>query len=713
LEKISYFWLLLQILISMKRIYTLALVGGFLIFFSDFSYSQTAGEWTWMKGDSIAGGFGVFGVQGVPALANHPPSLYETGSWTDLQGNFWLYGGVNFNSVSTYGDLWKYDVTTNMWTWVNGSGATNPITLYGVKGVAAATNQPGGRGWGMFTWTDAAGDLWLCGGYASGYQNDLWKYNIASNMWTWMSGNNTLNPVGNYGIKGIPSVNNAPGGRAENASAWVDTANNLWLFGGEPVTSGGGINDLWRYNISTGEWTWMRGDSVGGATPVFGTKGVSAASNDPGGRYCFSHWVDKSGNFYFFGGVSSYGGFGWDDLWKYDVSSNMWTWISGTNNAGDTGSFSSFCDTGASNLPGFRYENRTCWTDSCGNFWMMGGMRSGFAMFEDFWEYNPLTNIWRWISGSSIINQGGLYGTMGVSSPANNPPSRAGSNGWMDRAGNIWLFGGANDLSGQQTLNDLWRYVPDTACGGGCVQSTGPNANFVSSDSVFCSEPAQCINFFDHSTGNPTSWQWIFSGATPDTSTQQNPTNICYYYPGTYTVTLIVTSATGTDTLVVSPMITVGNSLVAPTITVIGGDTLVSSSSAFYQWYFNGSPISGAIDSFYIAHQGGTYAVQITDGNGCNSLSNGVFITSAISATLEGNGIDVYPNPASDELLISNLPAVIEEITIYDLIGEKMMEQKINFTDHVIINIKNLASGIYFIRISDKNGSYVGKFVKK
>src|SRR6185369_2480466 len=116
----------------------------------------------------------------------------------------------------------------------------------------------------------------------------------------------------------------------------------------------------------------------------------------------------------------------------------------------------------------------------------------------------------------------------------------------------------------------------------------------------------------DHSTNNPISWQWLFPGATPNFSNQQNPTNVCYYNSGTYPVTLIVTNAAGSDTLTVSPMITVGSNPAAPVITKVGLDTLICSHAAGYQWYYNGSAIANATDSFYIAAQWGTYAVQIT-----------------------------------------------------------------------------------------------------
>ena len=50
--------------------------------------------------------------------------------------------------------------------------------------------------------------------------------------WTWISGNNTINQNGIYGIQGISSSNNIPGSRYGSIS-WIDSLNNnLFLFGG-------------------------------------------------------------------------------------------------------------------------------------------------------------------------------------------------------------------------------------------------------------------------------------------------------------------------------------------------------------------------------------------------------------------------------------------------------------------------------------------------
>ena len=56
------------------------------------------------------------------------------------------------------------------------------------------------------------------------------------------------------------------------------------------------------------------------------------------------------------------------------------------------------------------------------------------------------------------------------------------------------------------------------------------------------------LHFTDMSTGSPSAWNWEFEGGDPATSAEQNPV-VTYQTPGTYNVTLTVTSPYGESTL--------------------------------------------------------------------------------------------------------------------------------------------------------------------
>lgn len=379
-------------------------ITGNQSFLSDlWKYTPSTNQWTWINGDNISDQDGVYGTQGVAAPANKPGARECAVTWADASGNLWLFGGVSYGANGMFGeinDLWKYTISTNQWTWVNGSNAVMQNSVYGTLGVAAAANVPGARGFSS-SWMDASGNLWLFGGEgydgASNYGglNDLWKYDIAANQWTWVSGNNSINNNGTYGTIGVAAATNIPGGRYLSAH-WADASGNFWLCGGSAFDATGSsddiINDLWKYSLSTNQWTWVKGSNSTGQAGTYGTQGVSASANVPGARLGSASWVDNAGNFFLFGG------YGTDATAAQDL-------------------------------------------------------------LNDIWNYNPSTNQWTWVKGSNLNGQAGVYGTQGISAAGNNPGGRAGASSWYDASGNLWLFGGSGYSGNAQggDLNDLWK----------------------------------------------------------------------------------------------------------------------------------------------------------------------------------------------------------------------------------------------------------------
>jgi hypothetical protein len=264
-----------------------------------------------------------------------------------------------------------------------------------MKGVAAPGNIPGARQ-GAISWTDSSGNLWLFGGYGtsvSGYLNDLWKWDISSGQWTWVSGSNLKSQAGTYGTKGIAAPGNAPGARHHSVS-WTDSTGNLWLFGGYAARGMGYLNDLWKWNIASGQWTWVSGSSVTDQAGTYGTKGVPDPANFPGARSTSVSWIDSSGNLWLFGGegfVAS-GPEYLNDLWKFNIASGQWTWVSGSNQGGQAGTYGTEGVAAPGNIPGARYRS-VSWVDATGNLWLFGGngnAASGLGDLNDLWVYaNP------------------------------------------------------------------------------------------------------------------------------------------------------------------------------------------------------------------------------------------------------------------------------------------------------------------------------------
>jgi hypothetical protein len=61
---------------------------------------------------------------------------------------------------------------------------------------------------------------------------------------------------------------------------------------------------------------------------------------------------------------------------------------------------------------------------------------------------------------ADVINQNGVYGTLGALAPGNVPGARCVANSWVDANGNLWLFVGYGFAGGTGGyLGDLWMYM--------------------------------------------------------------------------------------------------------------------------------------------------------------------------------------------------------------------------------------------------------------
>jgi hypothetical protein len=122
---------------------------------------------------------------------------------------------------------------------------------------------------------------------------------------------------------------------------------------------------------------------------------------------------------------------------EFNPSGNQWVWMDGDSKFGDHFDHGTYGELGKfapGNIPGSRWEGAT-WTDTSGNFWLFGGQGNASVVTEgilnDLWEFNPSTNQWAWMGGSSTLNcanvphvycnRPGVYGTLGVPAAGNNP----------------------------------------------------------------------------------------------------------------------------------------------------------------------------------------------------------------------------------------------------------------------------------------------------
>jgi hypothetical protein len=691
--------------------------------------------------------------------------------WTDKQGNFWIYGGEGDSAghITILSALWEFNPLANTWTWVKGPKTSYQSPVYGTQGIPSINNTPGARIFGYPTWTDTTGDLWLFGGWTYnngfGLLNDLWKYHIATNEWTWMGGPSVPNQPGVAGNLYQASSSFIPPPRDEANAGWTDANNNLWLFGGDSAI--GFFSDMWRYNISTAEWAWMGGNL--GVTESnlgsYGTLGVESAANKPPARSSYTHWIENNYLYFTSGTDSSYA---FSDVWRFNLNTNYFTWVGGGQGSVPQGQYTQYCTVTPGDMPRGRFEERTAQLPGCSPLlFMWGGRDVNYNYLNDLWNFDTQSRQWRWVSGSGNINPTGNYGALGVSSPGNMPPGNGGICFWSDNSGNLWLWGGSGQAG---FINAMWEYIPDPGCFP--VDTGSANLSYQLSSSSLCQGDSAMISFIGDSgvSISPASHvTWIDSlhaVIVPDTSTLFTASGYspCGLYGSqVFTINIITLPDTVTsnksiicpgDTAVVcaSPGYSVYNWNTGDTgvcinalnagnyyVTVTGsgnclsvsnhisirvypslpvsvsviGDTLAGYGALSYQWLLNHVIITGATDSVYIAKISGSYILQITDSNGCIENSSPVVITGIAGAVLQNN-ITVFPNPSNTGWKISVSGELLGSLAeVYDGTGRLVFKTTITNMQSAI-NIPGLASGIYELIVSQPRIGYsaVRKLVK-
>lgn len=255
-----------------------------------------------------------------------------------------------------------------------------------------------------------------------------------------------------------------------------------------------------------------------------------------------------------------------------------------------------------------------------------------------------------------------------------------------------------------------------TACDIGITNYVYPSGNvqpvaLFNAPNHIC--PGTCTDFINISQ-HATSYLWTFGGATPSTSTDVNPSNVCYNTPGTYSVSLVATNANGSDTLTLNNYVTVYPYPLPQGISQ-NGDTLIAIAGAnAYQWYFGGNIIPGATDYYYIALQSGNYNVVATDANNCEVEAVIFDVVAGIDLNDEQSVlIYCYPNPAYNVLHVRNAGLSTWSISVINAIGEQCLQKNISAsTSASDLDVMSLAKGIYWIEF--KSDSYVirHKFLK-
>ena len=450
------------------------------------------------------------------------------------------------------------------------------------------TSLPGNGRTGAFVFTIDS-SAYIGGGQinSSGtYVSDFWEYNTTTDTWTQKA---------SFG-----------GGVRLSPSSF--TLNNIGYvccgFNGQCK------NDVWSYNPTTNIWTQKN----------------SFPSTARYGAFSFT-----IGNYAYLGKGSPGGPPFLSDFWKYDPTNDSWTQktsFTSSINAAAIGfsinnkGYAGLGIDGNGNFTNEFYEyNPTtdAWTQKAtypsarntacfviSNYAYVGtGLETGFIYTNNLWAYNPLLDTWTAIAsvGSTLRN-----GSIAFS---------IGNKGYLGLGGTSSTY-----------LTDLWEYTP--TCPSVPATPTGI--------STLCQHSTN-INYSTSDSTNVTDYMWSISPLSAGTISGTTNTSTALFnntFYGTAYIKVQADNGTCASNYSDSIPITVIQSPTA-NITPNGVTTFCQGNSVvlnantginlFYHWQKNGTNISSATDSSYIANQTGLYSVIVTNINNCSTTSSSVNVT--------------------------------------------------------------------------------------
>jgi len=273
-----------------------------------FAFSEQTSSFGFLMGDTRPFQRPVYGEKGVASDRNDPGARSLSSVWAFGKGAY-LFGGESPRSGGR-SDMWKLD--GSQWTWVSGSNHPNEPGNYSATSAATPGARDSACVWSVTTNSHTL--LYLYGGfgydadYVLGFMSDLWVFDTAAQLWTFVAGSQQADANPSY------SNDPSPGGRSGSV-CWI-SGGSLMLYGGYAFNNSY-LADLWTFDLSAQQWKFVGGHKRPNVVPVYGSF--------PGSRAYATAWT-LTDTLYLFGGkVGDQDVRG--DLWSY--SGDKWAYLSG------------------------------------------------------------------------------------------------------------------------------------------------------------------------------------------------------------------------------------------------------------------------------------------------------------------------------------------------------------------------------------------------
>jgi len=156
-----------------------------------------------------------------------------------------------------------------------------------------------------------------------------------------------------------------------------------------------------------------------------------------------------------------------------------------------------------------------------------------------------------------------------------------------------------------------------------------------------------------------------------------------------------------------------------PSVTISNNNHVLSSSvtdtSYSYQWYLGAIPFPGGNAPDLVLTVSGCYYLEITDDNGCSSISDTICDMNVGLSELQAGYFSVRPNPSNGSFTLET-PSIYGsgEITITDISG-KLVYQSVweASTTSKAIDMRSLNNGVYFLQLKTDRSIHTERIVIK
>ncbi len=264
--------------------------------------------------------------------------------------------------------------------------------------------------------------------------------------------------------------------------------------------------------------------------------------------------------------------------------------------------------------------------------------------------------------------------------------------------------------NGSSGMDQVWDFstinlIPTTLYMSVVPSSSVPFSSIISEANYFYEFNDNGLFFYNMHNLNSESLEYLAYSETSSLSDYSSNSNIIFKFPYTYGMDYTDTyqlSSPSSSIRTVNRVYDAYGTLITPfgTFTnVIRQKTIASSGVPYYNWM--------TTEPFQIILQG-NFEDDIVYFWKSNNLSTEDYKREYFS---------VFPNPTNGDFTIKNMNTFNKKafVTIFNVLGNKVIENRVIEDDFQNLSLKEFSSGLYFVNISDENNQVIfsEKIIKK